>query len=63
MNKPYIHTTSFAFLDSKMGLTTLLAQLASNSRAKLWKVVMKCKNCYVFLAFGTFFSKCTFLRS
>ena len=32
------------FLVSKMRLTTILAQLVSVLRVKLWKVVMKCKN-------------------
>ena len=53
MNKPYMHTTSLAFLVSKMDLTTLLAQLVSISRAK-WNIVMKSKNCMFFQLLGRF---------
>ena len=46
--------SSLEFLASKMGLTTLLAQLFSTFfRIKLWRVVMKCKN--VFLNFRALF--------
>ena len=39
---------SLTFLVSKMGLPILVAQLASALRAKLWKLVMKCKNVFLF---------------
>ena len=41
-----------------MDLTTLLAQPVSISRAKLWKVVMKCK--HTFLRLRHFFSPSTY---
>ena len=40
--------TSLAFLVSKMGLTTLLAQLVSVLKAKFWKVDMRKKNILFF---------------
>ena len=39
---------SLTFLVSKMGLPILVAQPASALRAKLWKLVMKCKNVFLF---------------
>ena len=45
-----------------MDLTTLLAQLVSNIRANLWKVVMKSKYAYIVLTFGPLFSECAFLK-
>ena len=49
------------FLIFNIELTTLVAQPVSVLRAKLWKVVMKCK-IVMFLTFAPFFSKFTFSR-
>ena len=51
--------TSLAFLVSKITLPTLLAQLVSILRAKLWKVVMKCKK--YFLALHTYIWLSTYI--
>ena len=44
MNKPSVYLTSLAFLVSEIGVITRLIQMVSILRAKLWKVVLKCKN-------------------
>ena len=46
---------SFTFLVSKIGLAALFAQLVSILKAKLWKVVVKCKiECVTFMFFKYF---------
>ena len=56
--------TSLAFLVSKMGLTTPLAQMVSWKKifeVVVEEVVMKCKNC-MFFSFWYFILKFTFFR-
>ena len=47
---------SLAFLVSKMGWNTLVAHTVSNLKAKLWKVLMKCKS-VMFFKFWVLFLK------
>ena len=46
--------TNIDISSSKVGLTTLLAQLVSILRAKVWKIFMKCKS-FMFSFCGLFF--------